>query len=747
MILDTVAVIGAAYYIFLIAVKMDLSMTFKITKNVWKLSLLSFLSSVIVMVLMLHTLSPTDGKSRSPFILFLATLTSFSSFPVIAQALQELNLITSELGQLAMSSAMVNDIIQWGFLLVSAFLSKEQKPYQLKMMVISVLLIIFCLYVIRPALWRIVERTHEGKPVKEIYIILILLGVLIMASIFDMIGILYHMGPLILGLIMPSGPPLGATLVEKTESIILGFFLPCYFVAIGLKINLAALIDNWRAALLIQSIMFVGELAKLIGSIVVSVSSNLTLKNGFLLGLTLNIKGIIELINFSMWYSKRVIDQAIFTHLVLFVLLNTGFLTPLVGFLCKPHSRLELSTKNHRKRMRTIQTTPSNSEFRILTCLHDEEIVHSIITLLEASNPTLMNPISVYVVHVVELMGRAAPLLLPYKKKINKSNFIDDANTQHIMRAFENYSRNSKGPVTIQPYINIAPYKNMHESICHLAQDNLIPFLIIPFHESQQSVRGSRAATSMRDFNINIQSQAPCTVGILVDKSSKKFMSNKRLSFHVGIIFVGGPDDREALAFGARMSGNRHADVSVTLLRLVLQNKKLGIIANNNNENVRLAFEEEEKERNLDEHVIEEFKLKNLGNACVVCRDVLVDDGIGGLKAIRGLEGDYDLMIAGKRHDNIGALGDEEMLHFLENSELGVIGDMLASTDFCKGMVSVLVMQQSIGTRGKLQAKDAHGFRKPNNLILFMVRPETCNEQSVAEVRIRKGVAVMNNFV
>lgn len=32
------------------------------------------------------------------------------------------------------------------------------------------------------------------------------------------------------------------------------------------------------------------------------------------------------------------------------------------------------------------------------------------------------------------------------------------------------------------------------------------------------------------------------------------------------------------------------------------------------------------------------------------------------------------------------------MSDFVENVELGVIGDMLASTDFCGGMVSVLVI-------------------------------------------------------
>ncbi|TQD74263.1 hypothetical protein C1H46_040197 [Malus baccata] len=36
------------------------------------------------------------------------------------------------------------------------------------------------------------------------------------------------------------------------------------------------------------------------------------------------------------------------------------------------------------------------------------------------------------------------------------------------------------------------------------------------------------------------------------------------------------------------------------------------------------------------------------------------------------------------------------MAEFVEHAELGVIGDMLASSDFCGGTVNVLVMQESM---------------------------------------------------
>lgn len=40
-------------------------------------------------------------------------------------------------------------------------------------------------------------------------------------------------------------------------------------------------------------------------------------------------------------------------------------------------------------------------------------------------------------------------------------------------------------------------------------------------------------------------------------------------------------------------------------------------------------------------------------------------------------------------------LRDEEMSECVENAQLGVIGDIVASSDFCGGQVNVLAIQES----------------------------------------------------
>lgn len=350
--------------------------------------------------------------------------------------------------------------------------------------------------------------------------------------------------------------------------------------------------------------------------------------------------------------------------------------TPLISFLS---SRQAKSLSRKRAGLRSLHSMPRNSELRILCCVHNEESVHSIITLLEASNPTESSSICAYIVQTSELIGLAAPLLVPYDKKRRKLKLTFSASTDHIIRAFENYSKNSRGPVMIMPFIVVASYKTMHESLCRLAQDKFINLIIVPFHLGHRYGVGSSIASSLRQLNSNVQAYAPCTVGILVDKGFSCGMSSTNFSYHVAVIFMGGPDDREALAYATRMSNHQ---VSVTVVRIVLMQR-----------NKEEEHQEEVMETRLDESSVEDFKLKNVGNTSAVWKEIEVDDVVKVMNAIRSVEGHFDLVLVGRRRSWVAAMGEEEMSDFVENEELGVVGDMLASLDFCGGKVSVLVLQ------------------------------------------------------
>lgn len=242
----------------------------------------------------------------------------------------------------------------------------------------------------------------------------------------------------------------------------------------------------------------------------------------------------------------------------------------------------------------------------------------------------------------------------------------------------------------------------MHEAVCNLAEDNSVHLLIIPFHQNDQTL-GSHLASTIRNLNTNFLANAKGTLGILVDRYSVLSGSSSKLSFDVGIFFIGGKDDREALALGIRML--ERPNTRVTLFRFVLPTNE------DSRFNGLVENEDENLESTLDESLIDEFIAKNdisSDSVNVVYHEAVVEDCIQVLKAIRGMEKDYDLVMVGKRH-SMGNFVEEEMSNFMDNADqLGILGDMLASNEFCNGKVPVLVMQCGDEKRVKQLEKVGH---------------------------------------
>ncbi|KAG4989845.1 hypothetical protein JHK84_032396 [Glycine max] len=402
----------------------------------------------------------------------------------------ERNLVATELGQIALSSAMIREILQW-ITMELQFNTKFSLQFTIVFLTGATGFAVLLLLIIRPLVNIVVERTPPGKPIKESYIVLLLLGPLVWAAISDTFGIYFIMGTFLYGLVLLNGPPLATTIIERYED------------------------------------------------------------------------------------------------------------------------------------------------------------VHNMIALIEACNPTTQSPLYVYVVHLIELVGKSTPILLPMNKNNRKSLSVDYPNTNHILRAFENYSNNSSGPLTVHSYVNVAPYRSMH---------------------------GNHVANTIRNLNTK------GTLGILVDRYSVLSWSSSKLSFDVGIFFIGGKDDREALALGIQML--ERPNTRVTLFRFVLptkQDSKFVIYGLKENE-------EEVLESTLDESLIDEFISKNDISSDiinVVYHEVVVEDCIQVLEAIRGMEKDYA-------------------------DQLGILGDMLASNEFCNGKVPVLVMQCGDEKRVKQLEKVGH---------------------------------------
>ncbi|EHA8588787.1 putative Cation/H(+) antiporter 15 [Cocos nucifera] len=390
-------------------------------------------------------------------------------------------------------------------------------------------------------------------------------------------------------------------------------------------------------------------------------------------------------------------------------LLATAAVSPLMTKVVKPVRRLASYKR------RTIWWTNPDSELRILACIHTPRQAPAIISLLDISHPTKRSPIYICALHLVELTGRTAALLVVNSaaptaaaKDQQQQNIPAlgrvQAQSDAITHAFVDYEQRAGG-VTAQCLTTYSPYDTMHEDVFAVGEDRHAAFIVLPFHMHQTVDRGMEVDhPAIRGLNQAVLTATPCSIGILVDRGLGG-SGYRESGYRVAVLFFGGADDREALALAGRMVG--HPRINLTVVRFIYrdgnsrqrQNHHEGAAAGRSPrpEKVLTIMSEEERERQVDEERLGQFQAR-WGEGMVEYKEVVATNAEETMAAIKGVEeGGHDLFVVGMGHGVESPL-TEGMNEWSEFPELGPIGDLLASTDF-EATGSVLVVHQG-GAQG-----------------------------------------------
>ncbi|KAK6785823.1 hypothetical protein RDI58_014348 [Solanum bulbocastanum] len=622
-----------------------------------------------------------------------ATMSSVLGFPVIAHYLTELRMVNSDFGRLALSCSLVSNM--FGFLII-AITSLSSQPSVEKFMFLQSItsgigFTMFAFLVVRPLIIWNTRRNPLGEPLKQSFICMVFIGVLLSGFCSKALGLNLFYGPLVYGLAIPAGPPLGSALVEKLQFIVSWLFMPVYFVKTGLVTDIFSV--KLKNYLVLQSIILVACLGKFLGALISSIYNQVSLRDAISIGLVSNVQGVLELGMFKMMKQNEAIADEAFVVLCISLLITTAIVTPILKSLYDPHKRYA-AHKN-----KNIQHMKPHSELRVLTCIHDQENVPSTINLLEALHPSNQSRMDVAMLHLIEMVGRAHPLLINHKLPLMMKHTNEASASKRIINAFKVFEKNFCETVTMHPFTAISPYVMMHDEVCTMALERRASLIMIPFHKtltssttsssSMNQKRGSKMG--IKTMNDKILQTTPCSVAIIVDRSlvntSRPILDAWSL-YRVGVLFLGGPDDREALALGERMAGKQN--ISLTIVRLVLLHES-GNYSNNNTS----SSDYETIQKMMDNEMLSEARSDMAGNYRVKYVEKLIRDGTGTAAVMRSMEDEYELIIVGRRHDSQSPLllG---LSDWVEESELGPVGDMFALAD-SQSNSTILVVQQHNG--------------------------------------------------
>ncbi|KAK1272345.1 Cation/H(+) antiporter 15 [Acorus gramineus] len=666
MTLETASIFGMMYSVFLVGLKMDPTIIIRAGRRSIIIATCSILASFSAVCLAAHLLASSLPHAivGTPLLVFVSAVLSITCFPNLAHTLTELDLLNTELGRLSMSVSMIHDAIGWCLmaLFITLRAGYNDAPRALYALSSLAALAFFVVFVYRPWVRLVVRRTPKGEMcVKEGQVMGILLSVGVVGFLVNAVGGTAMDGALFLGLTTPEGSTLSAAMTEKTEGVVAATLIPLLFLWSGIITDVRLARDQEGVAL-IAVIVLVGCMAKIAGTVIPSLYFRMPLRNAVMLALIMNIKGLIEILIFLQWRNTGLMDDASYTMIVLSITVVLAVIAPLVSMSYKPQ-RQKLSLN-----ARTIQHSPPHSELCVLACIHNEDCVPSILNLIESTHATPQTPLRVVVLRLVELAGLASSALIPHKNHYGHLIHRDHHHPDHVVNAFACYERSKpSGEVWVDPFTAVSPVKSMHQDVCALAQEKLAALIVVPFHD-----KAARATAR------GVLDGTPCSVGLLVDRGMYSVAGSVgRCPQRIGALFFGGRDDREALAYARRLAGHPYATLVVA--RFLPK------------------WDARAEERMRDEEAVEEIRYLMIHNGRVAYEEFEVDGVEEMMEVVRGMEGRYDLVMVGRR-SGAGSRLTDGLTEWSEWPELGVVGDVLASSDFGDS-TSVLICLMFVSSR------------------------------------------------
>ncbi|KAH7315983.1 hypothetical protein KP509_21G072800 [Ceratopteris richardii] len=646
---------------------------------------LPFLGGVGIASLIHETMSV--GAKFGPLVVFMGVPLSITAFPVLVRIMAELKLLSTDLAKIVIPAAAINDVCAWILLAIGVAISgpSGRPATPVYVLLWGAGFVLFMIFVVKRIMEKLAYRVTGREDLSEIYVCVTMMGVLLSAFTTDLIGIHPLFGAFVFGLIIPNDGPFAQMLIEKIEDFVTVLMLPLFFASSGLKTNLGS-INSGRTVGYLVLLVFTAAVGKISGTVLVALSMKLQLQEAFAFGFLMNTKGLVELIVLNIGKDLGIFDDQTFAVLVLMCLLLMFFTTPAVKALYKPardpvpytHRKLEGVKKD---------------QLRILICVHGTRSIPAILNLVEACKvASKRKPLKLFAMHMVELTERTSSIMTLSRatKQDGKKLSSSMNNIDNILVAFEAYGRIAKVPVRLLSVVS--ELDNIHYDVWKAAAEKRATIILVPYSFYQKD-DGSieNLNPEFRAVGQRVMQNAPCSVGVLVDRGlwGEDQLIETTIPHKVAVLFFGGADDREALAFGLKLA--EHPNVTLWVLRFVLQQELGSCHVLNLDE---LPNEEEER---LDDDTlasvkpfrVDENPERSTGQS-IYYEEHMYRSSVESVLAI-ARSGDFSLLLVGKGHTKIGFRPTLERQP--ESSDLGLVGDALASA--CGDIkASVLVIQQ-----------------------------------------------------
>ncbi|XP_050231549.1 cation/H(+) antiporter 2-like [Mercurialis annua] len=617
-----------------------------------------------------------------------------SASPVVIRLLAELKFETADVGRLAISSSLINEMscMIW-YDLVIAFTSRRMFGNGILCLLFTAINTILNRFL---AIWYNRRRQNQ-KYLPNTDVLTILSLIIFFSFIIEEFGYNSTISCFFVGLMFPREGKTTRTLLHILTYSVNNFILPIYFGFNGFRFNISYL-NNTINFIVVVMVILLSIGGKIIGTLVACHYLKIPRNEGVILAFILNLKGHGELLlidvvpktkSFEWW------DDNFHNLVIIVVVLNTIISGPIISCI------LNREEKYFSHRRTSLEFDDPPSELRMLVCVYSSGHISSKIGLISALSGFPGSAVIPYLMHLVELPKKQKKKKLMYHELEDGEQFSDEddyggSDVHEINDAVD--------AITVDTKINIfrkriiSSFGSMYEEVCNKAEDFRVSIIILTFHKHQRlDGQMENGIEGIRITNQKILHHGPCSVGIFVDRGQTGFQQpTPESEQNVVTLFFGGPDDREALAWSKRIAC--HPQVKLTVIRfLQVPSGEQGIASNRIDEDEFLTISSSQVENALDNVLIDDFCNRYVASGQIQYREKHVSNGQETVEILKELKNLYTLIIVGKGERGFSPL-TTGLSDWEECTELGNVGDLLASSEF-EISASVLVIQQHRHTR------------------------------------------------
>ena len=335
--LSVIASIGLVIFMFIVGLELDTALVRGQEKAAGLVAVgamaLPFVGGLGLALVLHRWHDEVDGQPVGllPFALFLAASMAVTAFPVLARILGERGMHRTALGALVLAAAAVNDVLAWSLLAVVLAVASSSSLLDLPVVLgETVAFVAVMLGVVRPLLRRLVVAHRRAGRLTPDVLAVVLVGVLTSAVVTDHIGIHAIFGAFLFGAVMPreDSAVLFREILERLEQVSVLLLLPVFFIVTGLDVDVRGLGVAGGAQLALVLLVAVG--GKVVGGGLAARAAGLRPARASAVGVLMNTRGLTELVILDVGREFGVLDDQLFTILVVMALVTTVMTGPLL---------------------------------------------------------------------------------------------------------------------------------------------------------------------------------------------------------------------------------------------------------------------------------------------------------------------------------------------------------------------------------------------------------------------------------